>query len=250
MRRRLLLVAVTLALAAFAGAELATAETWPDHRGGMVAPGISQSGGPFTGPLLGPLGGTCAAPVYAFSGDADTGLASYGAGTWALCANATQVLTSDALGVAFPDTLGIVWPGSGAEIRDNGSDLLVTAGGDLLVTANVVSADLDLTVAGLLSTASVQIGNGTAIAKHLSAQASLDFDFSAAGITCQDLTITVTGAAAGNTCSIGLATTLGTGVLTSCWISAANTCTVRACDVTSANGNPAAQTIRCDVWQH
>lgn len=86
----------------------------------------------------------------------------------------------------------------------------------------------------------------------LTAIASLDFDFSAAGITCQDLTMTVTGATDADNVTLGLPNALASsaGVLWSAWVSAADTVTVRGCDVTSSNVDPAAATVRADVWIH
>lgn len=96
------------------------------------------------------------------------------------------------------------------------------------------------------------IGGGTSLLKHMSATASLDFDLSGAGITCQDLAVTVTGAVAGDSVQLGIPDALAStaGVTFSAWVSAADTCKVRACDVTSGNPNPAAATVRCDVDHH
>lgn len=114
------------------------------------------------------------------------------------------------------------------------------------ITTGLGHVDID-PVAG----SGLQVNSTTAILGHLSATASLDYNLSAAGITCQDLTITVTGAAAGDSCGVGApASGLGAGVHLHCWVSAANTCTIRACDVTSSGANPAAETYRCDTWQH
>ncbi|KKL85216.1 hypothetical protein LCGC14_1956920, partial [marine sediment metagenome] len=97
----------------------------------------------------------------------------------------------------------------------------------------------------------VTIGGGTEIIGHLSATASLNFDFSGAGITEQDLTITVTGAGVGDTCVVGLPTALQvTGLTFTCFVSATNTVTVRGMDVTSSGPDPAAATVRVDTWQH
>lgn len=97
----------------------------------------------------------------------------------------------------------------------------------------------------------LKIGTGAEITKHLSATASLDFDFSGAGITCDDKTITVTGAAAGDTVDLGVPNAAWTtGVQFTAWVSAADTVTVRGCDVTSGNDNPSAATVRVGVWQH
>jgi hypothetical protein len=110
----------------------------------------------------------------------------------------------------------------------------------------VLGASGNTTIAGSLA-----IGSGTAITKHLSGTASLDFDLSGAGITQHDLTITVTGAAAGDVVSLGLPTALqASGIMCSGFVSASDTVTVRCMDVTSSGPNPAAATVRADVWQH
>lgn len=92
---------------------------------------------------------------------------------------------------------------------------------------------------------------GTPILKHLSATASLDFDFSGAGITAQDLTIAVAGAAIGDTVVVGVPNScVETGNVFVAWVSAAGTVTVRGIDVDSAGTNIGSDTFRVDVWQH
>jgi hypothetical protein len=102
----------------------------------------------------------------------------------------------------------------------------------------------------------LKIGGGTTIVKHLSATASLDFTALAAN-SCEVLTITVTGAADGNVVTLGVPNALadadGATERTTFfgWVSAADTVSVRRCNVTgSATGDPAAATVRADVWQH
>lgn len=102
----------------------------------------------------------------------------------------------------------------------------------------------------------VVINGGTAIQKHLSAVASLDFTALAAN-SCEVLTITVTGAADGDSVTLGVLNALadvdGATERTTFygWISGANTCSVRRCNVTGTiTANPAAANVRCDVWQH
>jgi hypothetical protein len=95
---------------------------------------------------------------------------------------------------------------------------------------------------------SLSIGGGAAITKHLSATATLDFANQAAA-GCNDLTITVTGAALGDTVSLGVPN--GSGVTNgsfSAWVSAADTITVRFC--TPVSGDPASGSFRVDVTQH
>jgi hypothetical protein len=97
--------------------------------------------------------------------------------------------------------------------------------------------------------------SGTAITRHLSNTAS--FDFGAVDGSCLNLTITVTGAVAGNTV-VATQTPVAGGIETdadgiwTAYVSAANTVTVRVCDANPAQVafNPVAQTWRVDVWQH
>lgn len=99
---------------------------------------------------------------------------------------------------------------------------------------------------------SLSIGGGGSITKHLSSSASLDFA-AWGGTDCQDLTITVTGAADGNTVVLGVAATLAAtaGVQFTGRVSSANTISVRGCKITAgASANPAAAIVRADVWQH
>jgi len=126
--------------------------------------------------------------------------------------------------------------------NEDGEDRDLRVEGDTVTNLFVVDARNE----------TVAIGGGAGIKKHLSGTASLDFDLSGAGITCQDLTVTVTGAADGDVVAIGPVNALAStaGVTMSGFVSAANTVTVRACDVTSGNPNPAAATVRADVWAH
>lgn len=103
-------------------------------------------------------------------------------------------------------------------------------------------------ILGDLVLRNITIGSGTQITKHLSATTTLDFA-NLAAIGCEDLTITVTGAALSDTVSIGVpnGSVVANGTFTG-WVSAADTVTIRFCTVVS--GNPASGTFRADVWQH
>lgn len=98
----------------------------------------------------------------------------------------------------------------------------------------------------------LKIGGGDTINKHLSSTASLNFA-AWAGADCQDLTVTITGAADGDSVEIGVPTALAStaGVHFTGFVSAANTVTIRGCKITAgASADPAAATVRADVWQH
>lgn len=98
----------------------------------------------------------------------------------------------------------------------------------------------------------LSIGGGAAIAKVLTGTGSVDFTDLAAG-TCETFTITVTGAANGDTVALGIpaaawATTEYATIQG--WVSAANTVTVKRCNITNettALSDPAAVTIRATV---
>lgn len=102
---------------------------------------------------------------------------------------------------------------------------------------------------GAATSTSIAIGaSGTVILKHISNTATLDFA-NLAAIGCEDLTITVTGAALGDTVAIGVpnGSMVSNGNFFG-WVSATNTVSIRFCTVVS--GDPASGTFRADVWQH
>lgn len=121
---------------------------------------------------------------------------------------------------------------------ETGTGSAVFATSPSLVTPNL----------GAASATTITIGSGTTILKHLSATATLDFA-NLAAIGCEDLTITVTGAALGDTVAIGVpnASIVSNGTFFG-WVSATNTVSIKFCTVVS--GDPASGTFRADVWQH
>ncbi len=105
-------------------------------------------------------------------------------------------------------------------------------------------------------TGTLKIGAGTAITRHLSGTASLDFTALAAN-TCEVLTVPVTSATDGDTVTLGIPNALadvdgGTErTLFFGWVSAGGTVSVRRCNVTgTVTAEPAAATVRADVLQH
>jgi hypothetical protein len=95
-------------------------------------------------------------------------------------------------------------------------------------------------------------GSGSTVKKVISASASLDFTALAAN-TCEDFTVTATGAAVGDTVALGVPHTVaGADARTSYtgWVSATNTVTVRRCNPTAATAaDPAAASVRVTVIQ-
>lgn len=86
-------------------------------------------------------------------------------------------------------------------------------------------------------------------AKELTATATLDFP-SIATLTDEDLTITVTGAAANDSVVLGLPTSPTTGIVFNAFVSAADTVTVRAHNYTAGAIDPASATYRVTVFKY
>ena len=127
-------------------------------------------------------------------------------------------------------------------------------GATSITGATTVSTTLGVTGASTL-TGGATIGSGGApILKVLSGTGAVDFTALAAG-TCETFTITVTGAANGDTVALGIpaaawATTEYATIQG--WVSAANTVTVKRCNITNATtalSDPASVTIRATVMQ-
>jgi hypothetical protein len=87
---------------------------------------------------------------------------------------------------------------------------------------------------------------GLTLTGVLGASASLNFGSIAAAASA-DLTITVTGAAVGDGVALGLPAAPAAGIVFNAFVSAANTVTVRATNVTADAVDPAAATYTVDV---
>jgi hypothetical protein len=84
-------------------------------------------------------------------------------------------------------------------------------------------------------------GNGNTITKVLSGSASLNFG-SIAAVSQADLTITVTGAAVGDEVIMALPAAPAAGIVFNAFVSATDTVTIRASNITAAGVDPAAAT--------
>jgi hypothetical protein len=112
------------------------------------------------------------------------------------------------------------------------------------------SSQLQVNSSGNISTSgSLVIGSGTAIVKHLSVTATWDPGNLADGAV-EGKAVTVTGAAAGDTCVAALSTIGAVNWLISCNISGDNTAQVVIMNKTGGDSNLASGTVRVDVWQH
>lgn len=102
-------------------------------------------------------------------------------------------------------------------------------------------------IAGRTSTGSLSISTtGTACDGLWSATATLDFG-SIAAASQADLTLTVTGASVGDSVTLGLPAAPTSGIVFNAWVSAANTVTIRATNITAAAIDPASATYRATV---
>lgn len=92
----------------------------------------------------------------------------------------------------------------------------------------------------------------TPIKRHLSATATLNFSAPASVPGSVDLTITVTGAALGDTVTVGSPITVGANYILTGFVSAVNTVTVRWTQISGAAADPDSTggTYRVDVWKH
>lgn len=105
--------------------------------------------------------------------------------------------------------------------------------------------DIDLNSAG---GGKVKIGGGTGISKVLSATATLDFPSIASNDT-HSLTMTVTGAIAGNAVFIGVPAALDANLIWQASVTAADTVTIRMHNASGASVDPASGTYRATVFQ-
>ena len=150
----------------------------------------------------------------------------------------------------MPGTAGINITGSAGNALEFGGQLpsfYATTGannftGNQSVTGNITASG------------SVSIGGGTAITKHLSMTSSPSFSALKAS-TCATASFTFTGASDGDTIALGVPSTRMTGggnLAYNAWVSAANTVTIQACNLSTATAQSTAGTgaIRVDLWKH
>lgn len=156
---------------------------------------------------------------------------------------------------ASPNYTGI------AEFANKAGIYTSTAMGNVVIAARGAAAGVDfyaggsgsgnkwmtLSSAGALAlTGSLAVGGGTAIAAIRTASAALDFGSILAAASA-DLTITVTGAAVNDAVVLGLPAAPDPSITFSCFVSAANTVTVRAYNVGAIAVDQASAIFRATV---
>jgi hypothetical protein len=164
-------------------------------------------------------------------------------------------------------TVSIAFAGNGAGFTNlNASNLAsgtvadarlsanVTLGGNTFSgTGSVVRATSPALVTptlGVASATSVAIGSGgAAITGHLSATATWN-PASVADDAMTSTTVTVTGAAVGDTVTVGFSQAVPAGALLAGAVTATNTVTVTLFNKTGGALDLASGTLRADAWQH
>jgi hypothetical protein len=91
-------------------------------------------------------------------------------------------------------------------------------------------------------------GTGARLTSVLTNSAALDFA-SIAAAASEDLTITVTGAAVNDEVALGLPATPAAGLVFNAFVSAANTVTIRASNITAAAVDAASATYAVSVFK-
>lgn len=127
-----------------------------------------------------------------------------------------------------------------------GNSLVITnaagVSGALTANSGVVTTTLSVGTGFIL-------GGGASVTKILSATGTLDFG-SIASQASEDLTITVTGAAVGNSVFPGLPAAPAAGIVFNTFVSAPNTVTVRAMNYSAAPVDPASASYRATVFSY
>jgi len=124
----------------------------------------------------------------------------------------------------------------------SGTGTFSSTGSHTFGTTNTVT----MTAGALVASASIRVGGGTVVANILSATATLDFGSIGSNAT-ETLTITVTGAVAGDSVFLGCPAGLDAGLVFCASVTAADTVTVRMHNSTGGAVDPASATFRATV---
>jgi len=172
-------------------------------------------------------------------------------GSVANATNAVNALTAGSATTATTATTAANASDLGGIVAGNYARLDVgnTFKGNQVVTGNV-------SVTGNSSTTgTVTIGSaGTPIKQHISVLVNPNFPALGPN-TCATANITVTGASDGNPIALGIPNTRmnqGGNIIYTAWVSAANTVTIQACNVTAPARQkaPGSGSIRIDLWMY
>lgn len=130
-------------------------------------------------------------------------------------------------------------PGQSLSVRDRSTNL--NHGTSLAADVNQVARVPQMNPVRL------SVGSASVLTKLITATAALDFGSIAAAASA-DLTIAVTGAAVNDSVSLGEPADPTAGIIFRAFVSATNTVTVRATNITAGAIDPASQTFRVTVF--
>lgn len=140
-------------------------------------------------------------------------------------------------------TLNQTATGAATDLRINRTETAIGSGAQLLIDAQVGGVSkFSVDRAGFVTTPAGVLG-----AKPLTETATLDFG-SIAAAASEDLTITVSGAVVGYSTTHGLPAAPAAGITWDSFVSAADTVTIRATNITASAVDPASATYRATVF--
>lgn len=148
----------------------------------------------------------------------------------------------------FSNFVNLCWASGGSANTGPDTQISRSSAGVLQIGTTSANALGSLLLTNLTASGAVTIGGGTAITKVLSATATLDFP-SISGNDTHLLTMTVTGAIAGNAVFIGVPAALDANLIWQASVTAADTVTIRMHNASGASVDPASGTYRATVFQ-
>lgn len=148
----------------------------------------------------------------------------------------------------FSNFVNLCWASGGSANTGPDTQISRSSAGVLQIGTTSANALGSLLLTNLTASGAVTIGGGTAITKVLSATATLDFP-SISGNDTHSLTMTVTGAIAGNAVFIGVPAALDANLIWQASVTAADTVTIRMHNASGASVDPASGTYRATVFQ-
>lgn len=173
-----------------------------------------------------------------------TGWAEFNGTAWVSQSFAGAFATTGAYNLTFATT------GNTLATLPSGTPTLLATGGSGAALTGITATQIATTPAGNLAATTQAATNAELDAekatKALTATATLDFG-SIASLAQADLTITVSGATTGSAVVAGLPASPDAGIVWNAFVSATNTITIRATNITALPVDPASATFRATV---
>jgi hypothetical protein len=142
--------------------------------------------------------------------------------------------------------VGLGWASAGSDATGTDTQISRSSAGVLRIGTTSANALGSLLLTNLTASGTLQVGGGTVVVNILSATATLDFGSIGSNAT-ETLTITVTGAVAGDSVFLGCPAGLDAGLVFCASVTAADTVTVRMHNSTGGAVDPASATFRATV---